>query len=168
MTTTFKSVPLVASGHTRPVTHLSFSPLQDDQSYMLISSCKDGNPMLREWTGDWIGTFIGHKGAVWSSKISRDTSKAASGSADFTAYAPSTLIYTQVSQFSHPTSLPARSGIPTQDSVSTLSPTIISSEPLPYHQSPPISLPVAKRKKPGFLISTGPMPLRIFLKTPAA
>jgi hypothetical protein len=90
MTTTFKSVPLVAPGHTRPVTHLSFSPLQDDQSYLLISSCKDGNPMLREWTGDWVGTFIGHKGAVWSSKISRDTSKAASGSADFTAYAPST------------------------------------------------------------------------------
>jgi hypothetical protein len=92
MNTTFKSVPLVAPGHTRPVTHLSFSSLQDDQTYMLISSCKDGSPMLREWTGDWIGTFIGHKGAVWSSKISRDTSKAASGSADFTAYAPSNLI----------------------------------------------------------------------------
>jgi len=90
MTTTFKSVPLVAPGHTRPVTHLSFSPLQDDQTYLLISSCKDGSPMLRDWTGDWIGTFIGHKGAVWSSKISRDTSKAASGSADFTAYDPST------------------------------------------------------------------------------
>ena len=84
--TTFKSIPLVAPGHTRPVTHLSFSPLQDDQTYLLISSCKDGSPMLREWTGDWIGTFIGHKGAVWSGKISRDTSKAASGSADFTAY----------------------------------------------------------------------------------
>jgi len=90
MTTTFKSVPLVAPGHTRPVTHISFSPLQDDQTYLLISSCKDGNPMLRDWTGDWIGTFIGHKGAVWSSKISRDTSKAASGSADFTAYVSST------------------------------------------------------------------------------
>ena len=82
----YKAVPLVAPGHTRPVTHLSFSSLQDDGTYVLISSCKDGNPMLREWTGDWIGTFIGHKGAVWSSKLSPDTSRAASGSADFTAY----------------------------------------------------------------------------------
>ncbi|KZT11506.1 serine/threonine kinase receptor associated protein [Laetiporus sulphureus 93-53] len=80
-----KAVPLVAPGHTRPVTHLSFSSLQDDGTYVLISSCKDGNPMLREWTGDWIGTFFGHKGAVWSSKLSPDTSRAASGSADFTA-----------------------------------------------------------------------------------
>ena len=92
ITTTFlmsfapKSTPLVASGHTRPVTHLSFSALQDDRSYLLISSCKDGNPMLREWTGDWIGTFLGHKGAVWSTKLSPDASRAASGSADFTAY----------------------------------------------------------------------------------
>ena len=80
-----KPIPLVAPVHTRPVTHLSFSPLQDDGTYVLISSCKDGNPMLREWTGDWIGTFIGHKGAVWCSKLSPDTSRAASGSADFTA-----------------------------------------------------------------------------------
>lgn len=85
MTTPLKSTPLVAPGHTRPVTHISFSTLQEDHTYLLISSCKDGNPMLREWTGDWIGTFIGHKGAVWSSKISLDTSRAASGSADFTA-----------------------------------------------------------------------------------
>jgi WD40 repeat protein len=162
MTTTFKSVPLVAPGHTRPVTHLSFSPLQDDQSYLLISSCKDGNPMLREWTGDWIGTFIGHKGAVWSSKISRDTSKAASGSADFTAYASSIINLTLFSHFLLPIPLPARSGIPTQGCVSTLSPTIISSEPLPYHQTRLSSSPVAKRKRPGFLTSTGPMPLPTF------
>jgi len=75
----------VAPGHTRPVTHLSFSQIQDDGTYLLISSCKDGNPMLREWTGDWIGTFLGHKGAVWSAKLSTDSSRAASGSADFTA-----------------------------------------------------------------------------------
>ncbi|KAG9054592.1 hypothetical protein FS842_004725 [Serendipita sp. 407] len=80
-----RAVPLVASGHTRPVTHLSFSPLQEDGSYLLISSCKDGKPMLRDWTGDWIGTFMGHKGAVWSAKLSLDTAKAVTGSADFTA-----------------------------------------------------------------------------------
>jgi len=80
-----RAVPLVASGHTRPVTHLSFSPLQQDGTYLLISSCKDGKPMLRDWTGDWIGTFMGHKGAVWSAKLSPDTSRAVTGSADFTA-----------------------------------------------------------------------------------
>jgi serine-threonine kinase receptor-associated protein len=80
-----KAVPLVAPGHTRPVTHLSFSSINEDGTYLLVSSCKDGNPMLREWTGDWIGTFLGHKGAVWSTKLSLDSSRAASGSADFTA-----------------------------------------------------------------------------------
>lgn len=85
MTSQPKSVPLVAPGHTRPVTHLSFSPILEDDAYLLVSSCKDGNPMLREWTGDWIGTFLGHKGAVWCTKLSPDGSRSVSGSADFTA-----------------------------------------------------------------------------------
>ncbi|KAH9057137.1 WD40-repeat-containing domain protein [Lactarius deliciosus] len=95
-----KAVPLVAPGHTRPVTHLSFSPLLDDNRYLLISGCKDGNPMLREWTGDWIGTFVGHKGAVWSTKLSWDSSRAASGSADFTAFGTRTAD-TRSTQFPH-------------------------------------------------------------------
>lgn len=50
---------LVCSGHTRPIPSISFSGLLADGHYMIISSCKDGKPMLRDWVGDWIGTFIG-------------------------------------------------------------------------------------------------------------
>lgn len=57
---TTRVIPLTCSGHTRPVVHLSFSRLQEeDGKYLLVSSCKDGSPMLRDWQGDWIGTFIG-------------------------------------------------------------------------------------------------------------
>jgi hypothetical protein len=94
-----KSTPLVAPGHTRPVTHLSFSPIQDDGTYLLVSSCKDGNPMLREWTGDWVGTFLGHKGAVWSTKLSPDASRAATGSADFTAFVFNRSVHVTIGYF---------------------------------------------------------------------
>lgn len=81
-----RAVPLTCSGHTRPVVHLEFSEQQDDGTYTLLSSCKDGNPMLRDWLGDWIGTFLGHKGAVWCGKLSGgDAAKAVTGSADFSA-----------------------------------------------------------------------------------
>ncbi|KAK3363228.1 WD40-repeat-containing domain protein [Lasiosphaeria hispida] len=79
-------VPLTCHGHSRPVPHLSFSPLEKEDVYYMISACKDGNPMLRDGqTGDWIGTFLGHKGAVWQARLSPDASTAATASADFTA-----------------------------------------------------------------------------------
>lgn len=84
-----KAVPLTCTGHSRPVTHLQFSGLLNNNggitSYLMISACKDGNPMLRDGkSGDWIGTFLGHKGAIWCSRICKDGSWAITASADFT------------------------------------------------------------------------------------
>jgi len=80
-----RQTPLTCSGHTRPVVDLQFSSITPD-GFFLISACKDGKPMLRNGqTGDWIGTFEGHKGAVWCCALNADASTAVTGSADYSA-----------------------------------------------------------------------------------
>ncbi|KAF2003980.1 serine/threonine kinase receptor associated protein-like protein [Amniculicola lignicola CBS 123094] len=86
MPETTKVVPLTCHGHSRPVPHIHFSSIVEEDQYYLISACKDKNPMLRNGTtGDWIGTFLGHNGAVWQSRLSTDATLAATASADFSA-----------------------------------------------------------------------------------
>eukprot|EP01086_Lenisia_limosa_P012815 TRINITY_DN41422_c0_g1_i1.p1 TRINITY_DN41422_c0_g1~~TRINITY_DN41422_c0_g1_i1.p1 ORF type:complete len:313 (-),score=39.73 TRINITY_DN41422_c0_g1_i1:10-948(-) len=85
MTEAIRQAPLVCPGHSRPVVDLQFSKLLQPDEFYLISACKDGNPMIRHGvTGDWIGTFKGHKGCVWGSRLNHDATVAATASADFT------------------------------------------------------------------------------------
>ncbi|AOW06828.1 WD40-repeat-containing domain protein [Yarrowia lipolytica] len=85
--TTLKALPLTCSGHSRPVTHVSFGEIENRP--FLISACKDALPILRNGaTGDWIGTYLGHKGSTWCSRMSqggdRDSTLVCTASADFT------------------------------------------------------------------------------------
>lgn len=96
-----KQAPLTCPGHTRPVVDLAFSDVTD-HGFFLISACKDGKPMLRHGdTGDWIGTFEGHKGAVWGATLNKDALLAATGAADFTAKIWDAVKGEEMTTFSH-------------------------------------------------------------------
>ncbi|XP_058004026.1 uncharacterized protein LOC110643944 [Hevea brasiliensis] len=95
------AVPLVCHGHSRPVVDLFYSPVTSD-GFFLISASKDSCPMLRNGeTGDWIGTFEGHKGAVWSCCLDTNALRAASASADFTAKLWDALTGDELDSFEH-------------------------------------------------------------------
>ena len=70
--------------------------------YSLHPHFPDGLPMLRQGdTGDWIGTFEGHKGAVWAATLNRSASIAATGSADYTAKLWDPILGTCITTFEH-------------------------------------------------------------------
>lgn len=84
-TSSIRQMPMVCPGHNRGIVELQYSP-PGPEGVFLMSACLDGTPMLRDGTsGDWIGSFVGHKGAVWGACISPDASLAATAGADFTA-----------------------------------------------------------------------------------
>lgn len=79
------SLPIVCPGHIRPVVGLRFCSTSDNLNLLLTSS-HDKTAQVR-WGNDgaWIGSFVGHQGAVWSSALDREGLKAVTGSADFSA-----------------------------------------------------------------------------------
>jgi serine-threonine kinase receptor-associated protein len=89
-----RQIPIVCPGHTRPLAELQFltidEPNEKDTAAtstkrtFLISACHDKMPMIRDAsTGDWIGTFSGHKGAVWSCRLDPLALLAGTASGDF-------------------------------------------------------------------------------------
>ncbi|CAL0316823.1 unnamed protein product [Lupinus luteus] len=94
-------VPLVCHGHSRPVVDLFYSPVTPD-GFFLISASKDSSPMLRNGESrDWIGTFQGHKGAVWSCCLDTNALRAASASADFSMKVWDALTGDELHSFEH-------------------------------------------------------------------
>lgn len=80
-----KQIPLVLPGHSRPLAEVQFlAPPTEPGRTFLVSACHDKMPMIRDATsGDWIGTWQGHKGAVWSTKLDPMGCLAATASGDF-------------------------------------------------------------------------------------
>lgn len=84
MATAAKQIPIVCPGHTRPLAELQYVDVNEDRRTFLLSACHDRMPMMRDAvTGDWIGTWAGHKGAVWSCQVDATGSLAATASGDF-------------------------------------------------------------------------------------
>jgi serine-threonine kinase receptor-associated protein len=93
--------PIICLGHSKPIPYLHYSSITPD-GYFLISACIDKKPMLREGiTGDWIGSFLGHKGAVWSARLNHDATLAVTAAGDFSSKLWNSITGEEIFSLSH-------------------------------------------------------------------
>ena len=74
-----KMRPILLKGHERPLTFIKYNSDGD----LIVTCAKDHHPTL--WysdTGNRVGTYVGHNGAVWTADITSDSKTLATGSAD--------------------------------------------------------------------------------------
>lgn len=75
----------ICSGHTRPICHINYSEIIDG-TFWFVTSCHDAKPMIRNGeTGDWVGTFDGHKGAIYGSSFNKGATRLLTVSGDYSA-----------------------------------------------------------------------------------
>ena len=70
--------PIALKGHQRSITHVQYNRDGD----LLFSSSKDNMPTV--WytaTGERLGTFVGHGGAIWHLYVNFDSTKLLTASA---------------------------------------------------------------------------------------
>lgn len=92
----------ICSGHTRPVCHINYSDIIDG-TFWFVTSCHDAKPMLRNGeTGDWVGTFEGHKGAVYCSVFNEGATRLVTGSGDYSSIVWDTITGEKLHTWSHP------------------------------------------------------------------
>jgi serine-threonine kinase receptor-associated protein len=92
----------ICSGHTRPICHINYSNVIDG-TFWFVTSCHDSKPMLRNGeTGDWVGTFEGHKGAVYGSAFNAEATRLVTGSGDYSAIVWDAVKGTQLHSWQHP------------------------------------------------------------------
>lgn len=92
----------ICTGHTRPVCHINYSEIIDG-TFWFVTSCHDAKPMLRNGqTGDWVGTFEGHKGAVFCSAFNAGATRLVTGSGDYSAIVWDAVTGAKLHDWTHP------------------------------------------------------------------